>query len=370
MARDRAARCRRGPSAPPRRRSSLLTAALILAASLGATRSAASPPRRSLAVLGGGALVVAALLSPAVARVPGGWPLVAFVGLAVLTALSILWSINPADSWLEANRTIAYFAAFAGAAALATLARDRAARSRGGLLLGVTLVCGAALLSKIVPEWLNETERFARLREPFGYWNAVGLAGALAAPLALWLGARRQGAPALSALAYPALTLALTTMLLAYSRGSLLAAPSASRRGSSSSPPAACAAPRSCCSAPPPRVRRRVDLRPERADRGPRSSSPSAAPPGASCSSACSRSCCSSTSRASSSAFLGDLRPLDLRQRRGLGAALLVGVALIPVAIAGVLSTTDEGLGGSISTAWKTITDPKAEPPRPTSRAA
>src|SRR3712207_7398060 len=50
----------------------------------------------------------------------------------------------------------------------------------------------------------------------------------------------------------------------------------------------------------------------------------------------------------------------SLRRRRGLSAALLVGVALIPVAIAGVLSTTDEGLSGSISTAWKTITDPKA----------
>ena len=39
----------------------------------------------------------------------------------------------------------------------------------------------------------------------------------------VWLGARRDGPPALNALAYPATGLCVVTMLLAYSRGALLA---------------------------------------------------------------------------------------------------------------------------------------------------
>src|SRR5438094_63377 len=75
-----------------------------------------------------------------------------------------------------------------------------------------------------LPGALNPGETYARLREPFGYWNAVGLMAALGLPGCLWLGARRDGRPAVNALAFPALGLLVLTMLLAYSRGALLAA--------------------------------------------------------------------------------------------------------------------------------------------------
>src|SRR5437763_17002931 len=45
----------------------------------------------------------------------------------------------------------------------------------------------------------------------------------MAVPPLLWLGGRRQGPPALNALATPALGLLLTTIMLSYSRGALLA---------------------------------------------------------------------------------------------------------------------------------------------------
>ena len=64
---------------------------------------------------------------------------------------------------------------------------------------------------------------YARLQEPFGYWNAVGLTAAMGAIGCMWLGARRTGHALLSALAYPALGLLLLTLLLAYSRGALVA---------------------------------------------------------------------------------------------------------------------------------------------------
>ena len=57
------------------------------------------------------------------------------------------------------------------------------------------LVCAWALATKVFPEALAPDETFARLREPFGYWNAVGLMAALGVPPLLWIAARRTGPP-------------------------------------------------------------------------------------------------------------------------------------------------------------------------------
>ena len=99
----------------------------------------------------------------------------------------------------------------------------RASRSRAsrparwaGLLAGIALaaacsICGYALLTKVFPGALAPDEIYARLREPFGYWNAVGLMAAMGVPPLLWLGARRAGHAAVNALAYPALGLLLVS---------------------------------------------------------------------------------------------------------------------------------------------------------------
>ena len=80
-----------------------------------------------------------------------------------------------------------------------------------------------ALASKVFPAALAPDETYARLREPFGYWNAIGLMAALGVPPLLWLAARRSGSPAANALAWPALGLLFTCLMLSYSRGALLA---------------------------------------------------------------------------------------------------------------------------------------------------
>ena len=100
---------------------------------------------------------------------------------------------------------------------------DRWPSVLGGIALGGVVVAGYALATKVFPGWLNPDELYARLRSPYGYWNAVGLTAAMAVPPLLWLGARRQGPPALNALASPALGLLLVTIMLSYSRGALLA---------------------------------------------------------------------------------------------------------------------------------------------------
>ncbi|HEX4034181.1 MAG TPA: O-antigen ligase family protein [Solirubrobacteraceae bacterium] len=174
----------------------------------------------------GGALVVAAcaVIPAGRVRIAGIAVAIAMFALAALTALSVSWSVAPSSSWLEANRTLAYAAAFAGAIALVRLCGSRWRSLLGGVLLATAFVCAYALLSKVIPESLDRTDAYARLSVPFSYWNAVGLTAALGIPPALWLGARREGHGALNALAAPALCLLLVTLVLSYSRGAVLAA--------------------------------------------------------------------------------------------------------------------------------------------------
>ena len=86
------------------------------------------------------------------------------------------------------------------------------------------LVCGYALATQGLPDASREPPNsYARLEEPYGYWNAIGLTAAMGAICCMWLGARRTGHALLSALAYPAMGLLLLTLMLAYSRGALAA---------------------------------------------------------------------------------------------------------------------------------------------------
>ena len=177
-------------------------------------------------VLGSAALVVAALIQrPWTKEAPlhGGWPLLMFGALAVLTGLSVLWSLAPADSWVEAGRTFAYVALFAAGIALARLLPQRWGALLGGVAAGCLIVCGWALLTKVFPASLAGEETYARLREPFAYWNSVGLMAAFGVPPLLWLAARRSGHAAVNALAWPGIGLLLVCLMLAYSRGALAA---------------------------------------------------------------------------------------------------------------------------------------------------
>jgi hypothetical protein len=200
--------------------------ALLAAVALGAGGGLQPGPTtvvEIVLVLVAGVASALALLATAGRPLHGGGTLAAFAGLTVLTGLSITWAVQPDDAWLETNRTLAYLACLAAGIALVRLAPGR-----WGALLGATVVAACivslyALATKVFPGALNPEEAEARLREPFGYWNAVGLMAALGVPGALWLAARRAGHAAIGALAYPVLGILLTTILLAYSRGSLLA---------------------------------------------------------------------------------------------------------------------------------------------------
>ena len=191
----------------------------------GGLRVGRTTPAELGLILGGGTAVSGALLlAPRPERIWGLGPLALLLALAVLTAFSITWAASPSEAWLETNRTFAYAALFAGAVALAHSVPGRWSAIVGAITLSAVAISAYALLTKIFPGALNPDEIYARLREPFGYWNSVGLAAALGVPGCLWLGTRRTGHQALNALAYPALGLLVLTMLLSFSRGAVLAA--------------------------------------------------------------------------------------------------------------------------------------------------
>ncbi len=146
-----------------------------------------------------------------------------FAALAALSYLSIAWSVQPATSWLEADRTLSYLAAFGAAMALARLAPSRWPAVVGAVGAVTAIVCGYALLTKVFPT-LNASDTLGRLRVPFDYWNATGLMAALGLPACLWAGTRPATGRTLRALTVPALAVLVTTLVLSYSRGAVLAA--------------------------------------------------------------------------------------------------------------------------------------------------
>ncbi|MFL5896138.1 MAG: O-antigen ligase family protein [Thermoleophilaceae bacterium] len=154
----------------------------------------------------------------------GRGSLLLFGALATLTAISIFWSITPDVTWIEADRTFAYFAVFAAGVAAGRLAPTGYGVLLRGLLGGVAIVSAYALASRVWPEQLGgATEIYARIGQPFEYWNAVGVTAALGVVPALWLGARRSGHQPANALAYPLMGLLYLAMMLSFSRSALIA---------------------------------------------------------------------------------------------------------------------------------------------------
>jgi hypothetical protein len=173
----------------------------------------------------GSALVVAAVIVFTPRRQPafGLWSVGLLLAFTTLTALSVIWSVQPDESFRDAGRMLAYSGLFGASVALARAFPARWPALLGGVALAAAVVCGYALLTKVFPRQLDPSDVYARLRAPYDYWNATGLTAAMGVICCLWLGARRTGHALLSALAYPATGLMLVTLMLAYSRGALVA---------------------------------------------------------------------------------------------------------------------------------------------------
>jgi len=166
-------------------------------------------------------------------RPTGRAALVGFAALVLLAGwftLSLLWSITPDRTWLEANRAFTYVLAVG--LALAVGASDpRAVERVTALLLGsAVLVALYAFATKTIPGVsvgglidFDESGSLSRLRAPLGYWNALALVCALAVPIAVRLACQMGRRRRERALALAAGLLLVVVIGLTYSRGGLLA---------------------------------------------------------------------------------------------------------------------------------------------------
>ena len=137
-------------------------------------------------------------------------------GLAILTALSMLWSADAARSFQEAIRVLSYLGLF-----LCVVLSTRAGSARAwlaGLAIGVSVIGLIALLSALLPglfpiagvhEARPDTRH--RLAWPLDYWNGIGLVCTVGIMLTAWTSAyaARRWARALAAGVLPLLVLAL-----------------------------------------------------------------------------------------------------------------------------------------------------------------
>jgi len=317
--------------------------------------------------LGGGILVAlaAAFESRGRIQILGVATAIALFALAAFTALSVGWSVAPSNSWLEANRTLSYAAAFAGAIALVHLTGTRWRSVIAGVLLATLVACFYGLLSKVFPAALDAvtpTNEFARLQIPFYYWNAVGLTAALGIPGCLWLGSRREGHGVLNALAAPALCLLAITLVLAYSRGAVLAAvigiavwlvlvPLRLRAiallATAGIPAAAVLA----------WTLRQPALSDDHVVLAARIG------PGHRLGLLLLAAVLVSFIAALGLRFASDRNPLSRSRRRALGIVVAVAVALVPVAGIAALAHSSRGLSGEISHLWTQLTVPNGQQP-------
>jgi cytochrome c-type biogenesis protein CcmH/NrfG/O-antigen ligase len=308
-------------------------------------------------------VVVAAgvIVAPSGGRAYGLWPLGLLLAFTALTALSIVWSVQPDVSWQESGRMFAYCGVFAIGVVLVRAAPGRWPALLGGLALAAVAVCGYALLTKVFPS-LAPANAYARLNEPYGYWNAVGLTAAMGAICCMWLGARRDGHALLRALAYPAMGLLLLTLVLAYSRGALAAlalglllwfcAVPLRLRGAAlllaggvgAASVAAWDFSRHALSA------EGVPLA-ERATAGHQLGALIAAMLAV------------LAIAGIASGFLTARRAPSPLSRRRAGLVLLAGILLVAIVFAGALAHSQRGLTGSISHAFDALTNPNAKPP-------
>lgn len=169
------------------------------------------------------ALIIAALFSRRRGPVRGAVPLIALAALVGFTALSVGWSVVPDLSFIEAGRSFAYLAVFAGAIAAARLAPTASPVVLRAALAACVVVCLYGLVSRVWPGALAPTEQAARLGQPFGYWNAIGSMAAIGVIPAMWMGAKRSSGTLERALAFPACGVLMLAMLLTQSRGAVVA---------------------------------------------------------------------------------------------------------------------------------------------------
>jgi hypothetical protein len=143
-------------------------------------------------------------------------------GLASWTLASALWSGAPERALVEFDRALLYFALLV-LMAMAPRRRGDLAVVLRWVLLALMAAAVAGLASRLAPDVFPISGRFAaeRLAFPLTYWNALGMASALACVLALHAASGAQEPPWVRVLGTAALPVAATALYFTFSRGAI-----------------------------------------------------------------------------------------------------------------------------------------------------
>ena len=285
----------------------------------------------------------------------GSAPALLFALLAALTGLSILWSVQPDGSWQAANLTLTYLFAFLAAIAAARMFPGRWRAGVAAIGLAMVALCAYGLLSKVFPGGLAASQTDGRLQIPFGYWNAAGAAAVIGLAPCQWAWQRRDASAWARALAVPGAAVLLTVTVLSYSRTSLIVMVIvigvwlALVRGRLRS--VALLALAGAGAAVMARwALARPALTGDNVDLAARTSA------GHTFGLVCALTLIGLTAAGWALATRTARRPLAAGTRRRLEILLLIGLALLPVAVIGALASSSRGLTGEISHAWTSLT--------------
>ena len=154
--------------------------------------------------------------------VTGAITLIGAAALAALTLWSQTWSHAEARAMLSFDLVVLYLV-------FTTLYRafpTTPAQVRTlicGLVFGLTIVCGAGLLTRLLPLTfpLPASLQNPRLAYPLTYWNALGMVCALGVALCIHLACDRDGHLVLRVLAAALVPMFGVTLLLTFSRGAI-----------------------------------------------------------------------------------------------------------------------------------------------------
>ena len=170
-------------------------------------------------------LLAVRLLTAPPLRGLSGPGIAALIGAGALAALSLasqIWSHTPARALLAFDLCVLYLLVTAlHSAAVTTAARLRTLIL--GLLGGLAIVCGAALLTRTLPHVFPLGPAFSatRLSYPVTYWNALGMLAALGIALGAHVASDRAAPAPLRMIGAGLVPAFGATLLLTFSRGAI-----------------------------------------------------------------------------------------------------------------------------------------------------
>ena len=144
-------------------------------------------------------------------------------GLTIWAAVSITWALAGDLAWTEANRMVLAALALVLGICLGALVPHAQERFAMALTVAAAAVIIWALLARSLPTVFGSDYEPSSLQAPVGYWNALALVCVLAVPGLLWWAGRREADEHDVMAAAAGIAVAVTTLVLTYSRGGLLA---------------------------------------------------------------------------------------------------------------------------------------------------